>query len=429
MHVHRIVAAVSAVFAAVALLGPPAQAQFWEKVKDRVTNAAEDETLDQLERKVRGAVRCTFDDLDCIERARQDGEEVVLTDEGGEILTDAEGNPVTDPSQLPPGKQAGSQAAREAHANYDFKPGERTIFAEDFSSDNVGDFPRSLEFVEGNLEVVAWRGGRALRGQTTGAFDVHLPEVLPERFTLEFDFYTPAFVSDIHVRMVDAEGEPAGANYLQVSGYSRNGIGLASNDRDGVSALDGEASAMILAEMTPIRLMADGSYVKVYVGTRRVANIPNADFGRSRTLRFILADVRSEPVYIGPIRVAAGGRDLYEALESEGRVAVQDILFDTGAATIQPASAEALQAIATLLTEHADLRLLVEGHTDDRGGFEANMALSKERAAAMKTYLVENHGIDGARLKTIGLGATQPAASNDTEAGRAGNRRVELVKL
>ena len=82
-----------------------------------------------------------------------------------------------------------------------------------------------------------------------------------------------------------------------------------------------------------------------------------------------------------------------------------------------------------MLVEHADLSLMVEGHSDDQGDFDYNMKLSGERAAAVKAYLVEQFGIEANRLRTMGLGPTQPVADNDTTEGMQENRRVELVKI
>jgi len=404
----------------------PADAQVWDEVKEAAEDAVEDETAKQVERLLREAVRCAFHDRDCIAEAEEQGEPVVLTDDEGNVLTDEEGEPITDPADLPPEKREQMRSPDEADANYDFERGERTLFAEDFTSDNVGDFPRSLAFGGGSMEVVEWEGGRALRVNAEGGFDVTLPETLPERFTLEFEFYTPDFVNDILVYPVDAEGKRAGSHAIKVDPY-RKGVGMRGFGDDAFSSL-GNARGAITSELTPIRVMADGGYMKVFAGRRRVANIPNADFGRTATIRFDMADVRDQPLYLANIHVAAGGKDLYEALTTDGRVAVQDILFETNSSTIRPSSAEVLEEIATILRENPALELLVEGHTDDQGGFQHNMELSNERAAAVKEYLVTEHGIDAARLNTIGLGPTQPVASNDTEEGRAENRRVELVR-
>jgi outer membrane protein OmpA-like peptidoglycan-associated protein len=135
------------------------------------------------------------------------------------------------------------------------------------------------------------------------------------------------------------------------------------------------------------------------------------------------------PILIGPIRVAGGGRDLYDALAADGRVAVHDILFDVDQATIKPASAEVLNRIGTMLTEHAEMSLMIEGHTDSTGDFDHNMDLSQRRAEAVKQWLVAHHAIADTRLRSMGLGSTQPKESNDTEEGQRQNRRVELVKV
>ena len=118
---------------------------------------------------------------------------------------------------------------------------------------------------------------------------------------------------------------------------------------------------------------------------------------------------------------------LASAIRSTGSVAIRDILFDTGKATIQPASGVTLTLIADALKADADLAIEIQGHTDNVGTAAANLALSRERAAAVKAALIRA-GIDGGRLTTSGFGDTQPVADNSTEEGRARNRRVELVK-
>lgn len=120
-----------------------------------------------------------------------------------------------------------------------------------------------------------------------------------------------------------------------------------------------------------------------------------------------------------------------EAMRSEiansGKIAVYDIHFATGSADIEPRSADALAVIATYLEETPGGFYIV-GHTDDTGSLDANMRLSDERAAAVKRALVETHGVDAARLETRGVGPLSPVSSNTDDAGRALNRRVEIVE-
>lgn len=124
----------------------------------------------------------------------------------------------------------------------------------------------------------------------------------------------------------------------------------------------------------------------------------------------------------------AGAGELYDTLAKTGRVTVDGILFDTGKATLQPASERVLSEVRTLMEQHASMRLRIEGHTDNIGQPAANLALSNSRAMAVKAWLV-SAGIDSGRMETAGFGDTRPVAENDSDAGRARNRRVELVRL
>jgi OOP family OmpA-OmpF porin len=126
------------------------------------------------------------------------------------------------------------------------------------------------------------------------------------------------------------------------------------------------------------------------------------------------------------VEFTAGG--VAEALKTTGSVTVRNILFDTGKATILPESASALKVIADALKVEPTLKIEIQGHTDKVGISGANLKLSQDRAAAVKAYLVKTGGIDAARLTTAGLGDTQPIGDNNTEEGRAQNRRVELVR-
>jgi outer membrane protein OmpA-like peptidoglycan-associated protein len=121
---------------------------------------------------------------------------------------------------------------------------------------------------------------------------------------------------------------------------------------------------------------------------------------------------------------AAFGNDI----RATGHVAVYGINFDTGKSTIKPESAQALGEIVKLLTADPSLKVFVVGHTDTVGGVDSNIKLSQDRAEAVLQALVRDHGIAPARLRASGCGPFAPVASNDTEEGRAKNRRVELVK-
>ena len=115
-------------------------------------------------------------------------------------------------------------------------------------------------------------------------------------------------------------------------------------------------------------------------------------------------------------------------LKTTGHVAVYDILFDTGKSDIKPESAKAIEEIAKLLQADPALKLHVVGHTDNEGTLDGNLKLSMARAQAVITALTGRHGIAASRLNAFGCGQYAPVASNDTDEGKARNRRVEVVK-
>jgi outer membrane protein OmpA-like peptidoglycan-associated protein len=126
--------------------------------------------------------------------------------------------------------------------------------------------------------------------------------------------------------------------------------------------------------------------------------------------------------------IVADAAALGNDIRATGHVAVYGINFDTGKSTIKPESAQAIGEIAKLLTADPSLKVFVVGHTDTVGGVDSNIKLSQDRAEAVLQALVRDHGIAPARLRASGCGPFAPVASNDTEEGRAKNRRVELVK-
>ncbi|HEX4944249.1 MAG TPA: OmpA family protein [Usitatibacteraceae bacterium] len=115
-------------------------------------------------------------------------------------------------------------------------------------------------------------------------------------------------------------------------------------------------------------------------------------------------------------------------LKATGHVAVYGIFFDTGKSVVKPESKAAIDEVAKLLKSDAALRLWVVGHTDSVGKVEDNMRLAQARAEAVAAELTGAYGIPAARLKGYGVGPLSPVAGNDSEEGRAKNRRVDLVK-
>ncbi|MDZ7629893.1 MAG: OmpA family protein [Gemmatimonadaceae bacterium] len=386
----------------------PERAEAQGGLLGRVKRRVEDNVGRQAER----AVDCVMGDQTCINKAKAEGKPVRIDSTGASGAAGAAG--AAGSATVVSGGGGTGAGASTVWTNYDFVPGTKTFFYEDFRNDAVGNFPRRYEFVNGNVELVTYRDRTWLRFETTGKMYIPLPSVLPERYTIEMDFWGTGGACWIY---------PSGT----LSGEYRLEFG--ADAYGAVVTPGGTASSRLGSDQRELihqgRVTMDGSYAKVYVNARRVANVPNFNSERANRIGFYC----DGGMAVGPIRIAEGGRKLYEALAADGRVATQGIYFDTGSDQIRPESTPTLKEIAAMVAEHEGLRLGIEGHTDNVGAPAANLDLSKRRAAAVKAYLVSTLNVDASRLEATGLGSTKPAQPNTTPEGRQTNRRVELVKL
>jgi OmpA-OmpF porin, OOP family len=125
--------------------------------------------------------------------------------------------------------------------------------------------------------------------------------------------------------------------------------------------------------------------------------------------------------------VVANANAMRNDLAATGKTIVHGIYFDTASSTIKPESEPALVEMVKLLKGSPALNVYVVGHTDNVGSVESNLRLSSDRAASV-VKAVTARGIAASRLKSAGVGPYSPVASNDTDGGKAKNRRVEFVK-
>lgn len=427
-----------------ALLFPaPASAQFgkmMQKAKERA-NAAVDKATDKALDKAEQKVKCAVGDDECVAKAKAEGKEVEVTgsaEQAGAPAARASAGAATAAAAKPAPKTPGMGA----WANYDFVPGERVLFAEDFTRDRVGNFPKRVELEEGNMEVVEWDGRRWLRNTTDAEFTLVLPEALPTRWTMEFEVAVPW--NGLWVNPGDAGGTCGSCE--QTVYFDGTAVRATSAQRKtsvidprtlfGGDAMQPEVDGKTTYISRPfkVRFQADGGYLKVYMDEQRVVNMPNMGAWTGNKIHFHFNDntvsgTQYTPMFTN-LTVNAGGRELYDALMADGRVTTQGIYFDTGSDRIRPESSGTLREIADMLSEHGELKLMIEGHTDNVGDAAANQSLSEKRAAAVKAALsAAPYGVDASRLATKGLGAAKPKSPNTTPEGRQNNRRVELVKM
>ena len=337
--------------------------------------------------------------------------------------------------QAPAAPAVAKPADPKVWDNYDFVPGNKVIFFTDFSEDKVGNFARGLKYKGGTMDVVDRDGVKMLRIGSRSEFYVPVRGKLPQRFTLEFDVIAPStYLQGYDVfafeggAVLDRGAKSAEVNW-NTSGTVIIGGGQSAMTSD--TKVPDAFYKGLLGQVAHIRVLMDSAYFKLYVNERRMYNIPELGFKRDSLIRVAIrgSEDPNLAMYVTRVRVAESEIDvLYDALANKGRWATQGILFATGRAELQPESRPVLKEIAATLKDHADLKILIEGHTDNVGAPASNLTLSDARAAAVKAALVADFAIAADRITTKGFGDTKPAVPNATAEGRAQNRRVEVVK-
>jgi OmpA-OmpF porin, OOP family len=191
---------------------------------------------------------------------------------------------------------------------------------------------------------------------------------------------------------------------------ARGGIGMPTN---------WETSVYLLARHEN----ADGIYT---VGMLGVETKPHGN--KPLTPHFAVTVIKSQPMETDKITLVEAS-EMEQALARDGKIAIYGIYFDFDKADIKPESQPQIDQLGMLLKGNPGLKVIVVGHTDGKGAFDYNLALSQRRAQAVADALVSGFGIEGGRIVPAGAGMVSPVASNRTEDGRAKNRRVEIVEL
>jgi outer membrane protein OmpA-like peptidoglycan-associated protein len=341
--------------------------------------------------------------------------------------------------------QAQDSAGIRAFSRYDFVPGERTIRFDDFMQDAIGDFPAGWN-TNAAAEVVTIEGkpGRWLSFTRSGVFLPDLEGPLPDDFTLEFDVLaSQPFEAGTRLATVIADltnvDQPAAwtiADHRYTVSIHPSGTSWADRRKAGEGepevSVEADAWAGKHGSVAHVSIWRQRERLRAYVNESKLWDVPKAmaPTGKYNTILFSVHDVGPDgQYYITNVRLAVGAPDTRNKLLTDGRWATNGIRFDVNSDRIRGESYGTLKEIAGVLKENAAVRVRIVGHTDSDGDDAANLDLSRRRAAAVKAALTGEFGIDAARMETDGKGEAEPAAGNDTAAGKAANRRVEFVKL
>ncbi len=349
-------------------------------------------------------------------------------------------------------------ATLKSYGKFDFVPGEKVMAVEDFMQDAIGDFPDKWNSAgSGEIMTIDGKTDHWLMLNKQGEYLPEFIKSLPENFTIQFDLATNEtfsfYSSYIWMNLVamsnpakdftkwgrfprPTEGVRVGL-HPQGAGSGKSGITEFVTYAKGEEILKNDTEQHAFASKThnvvKVSMWRQKQRLRVYVDETKIWDIPRA-FQPDVTYNGVvlsMGDMHKEDdrYYISNIRLAVGAPDTRNKLITEGRFVTHGILFDTNSDKIKPESYGAIKDIANVLTENADVKVRIIGHTDTDGDDTSNLALSKKRAAAVKEALASTFGIDASRMETDGKGESMPAGPNTTTEGKANNRRVEFVKL
>lgn len=337
----------------------------------------------------------------------------------------------------------------EVYSKYDFVPGDKLIFFEDFSNDFIGDFPANWN-TNGSGEVVtlnraSGRWFQLMQGSGI-SFIPNLPRELPENYTIEFDIITlgiskkTSIGAYLEVKLEDNNEFRIGHNYAKVQipfvQYTNSNF-RAVNRIDNKSTINNQIIADVrnaVLNKPHISIAVNKERFRVWVNEKKCVDIPKMIGANSplKAIKFHVNGLKAEgeeSLFISNLKVSEGGEDLRRKLMNEGKISTNGILFNSGSADIQPQSLGIVRQISQVLMQDNSIKLNIIGHTDADGPDTTNLKLSKARAEAVKTVLINIYKISADRLTTDGKGETQPVGDNKTSNGKAQNRRVEFVKI
>lgn len=341
-----------------------------------------------------------------------------------------------------------SSTSLQTYSKYDFVPGEKVLVYEDFSKDAIGDFPANWNTnASGETVTASGQPGQWLMVNKKGIYRQDDVTTLPDNFTYEFDmiftgdndFLRLFLVSggDDNGRLSFDIGNRSGVDIgIQPITRDNGGVAHISAFSDGNTIIDNQVEFHNTFENKKIKISVwrQQQRLRVYIGQDKVFDLPRA-FAAAKVYNTAMFQLWSDAnnsqskYLIGNIKLAAGAPDTRNKLINEGKFSTTGILFDVNSANIKPESYGSLKDIAEVLEENTGIRVKIIGHTDSDGDPAMNLALSKKRAEAVKSFLSSEFKIDASRMETDGTGASNPVADNSTAAGKAQNRRVEFVKM
>jgi len=404
------------------------QGQILKRISDRAKTRAENNVNTKVDNTVDKAV----DSALTIKKKDKTGNDATGADDNNEETKKAESS---------------TPASLKAYSKYDFVPGEKIIVFEDFAQDAVGDFPDKWN-TNASAEIVTFDQlmGKWLKISKQGVYMPDFIDSLPDNFTLEYDllcdnpgkvwgFYTSLTKLSDRQHPESWQSENNRFTYTVAAYPDGNSTSLVERKKDGVGESSITTGTKQFSDKTKpvhIALWRQKERVRVYFNQEKVWDLPKVLSQTARYNSFVIwlqGATDDGNFYLSNLRFAVGIPDTRNKILTQNKWVTHGILFDVNSATIKPESYGTLKEMANVLNEYGDLKVKIVGHTDADGKDDANLDLSKRRAASVKESLVKEFGIVESRMETDGKGEGDPIDNNTTPAGKANNRRVEFIKI
>ena len=335
----------------------------------------------------------------------------------------------------------------EVISKFDYVPGDKVLFFDDFSQDFVGDFPSKWN-TNGSGETVKIKGENWL--ELKSGYGIYfIPDIdkLPEDYTIEFDVLTSGLsqktssTARLHIYLSDNLKFNAGTEHHIMTSLPFGQYGAFNiRNMNFFNRGGGDINSTVKADIRDEVL--NQPHISISVTKKRfrlwVNEVKYVDIPRFIEVENVLNHIKfhinnfkdgEERIFIKNLKVAEGGVDLRRELLSKGKVSTNGILFDSGSSNIKAQSYGIIRQISQVLMQDESIKLNIIGHTDADGTDAANLKLSKNRANAVKEALIKVYKISENRLQTDGKGEAEPVDDNTTAKGKAQNRRVEFVKI
>ena len=320
-------------------------------------------------------------------------------------------------SQAPTGSLASYQ-------NYDFVPGNKVLFEDEFTDDQSGEFPTHWSLTGGQA-ILNMVGPDKAFFLTDGNY-VHVAPLMKNKsyltssFSVEYDVYGTEGYQGM-LAIYDAAN-----NSMTICVKPGNVEFSGSNNFSGAMPAD-IGGNNYLRKWHHVAVAFKNNQMKVYVDKYRVLIVPQVGLSPARLEIEGIGD-HDKPAIFKSFKISDSVQFYMTGQKfTDAKLVTHGINFDVDKATITPQSMGTLNMIVKLMQDNPDIKFEVDGHTDNTGMAAHNLVLSQQRAAAVTAQLI-TMGIDASRLSSKGFGDTKPMADNSTLEGKANNRRVEFVK-